>query len=281
MATQCNDVDTLLPTYLDGELAPHDQLAFEHHLADCASCRETVNGERAYLDAVRARLAPPAPPADLAARVRRALDDEDRRVAQARRRWSWSWALPGAAGLAAAAALALFVTGEATHEAAPVAESAAVREAVGERLDDAPIRRGSPAEISVAANERLRMPVSLPRFSPVVDESSLKGWQPREVEGRQAVTLLYENVPDPRGGLHRLRVHLFDARDQELSGGQPVVVLGKELRVATPYGVSTVWFKDANGIAWVFSSDMSLRDLTRLVGASDLVYKVNDSLRGR
>ncbi|HUS64841.1 MAG TPA: zf-HC2 domain-containing protein [Kofleriaceae bacterium] len=281
MATQCNDVDTLLPTYLDGELAPHDQLAFEHHLADCGSCRETVNGERAYLDAVRARLAPPAPPADLAARVRRALDDEDRRVSQARRRWSWSWALPGGAGLAAAAALVLFVTGELSHQAAPAAESAAVREVVADRLDDAAIRRGSPAEISVAANERLRMPVSLPRFSPVVDEASLKGWQPREVEGRQAVTLLYENVPDPRGGLHQLRVHLFDARNQSLDGGEPVFVLGKELRVGRPFGVSSVWFKDASGIGWVFSSDMALRDLVQLVGASDLLYKLNDSLRGR
>jgi hypothetical protein len=280
MATQCNDVDTLLPTYLDGELAPHDQLGFEHHLADCTSCRETVRGERAYLDAVRARLAPPVPPPDLERRIRGALDVEDHRISASRRRVGWSWALPGTAGLAAAAALALFITGELSRQAAPAAEAPAVREAVRDRLNDSPIRRGSPTEISVAANEFLRLPVSVPRFSPVVD-GSLKGWQPREVEGRQAVVLLYENVPDPRGGLHQLSVHVFDARDIPLAGGERVDILGKQLRVGSPLGVSTVWLKDDSGIGYVFSSDMSRRDLVQLVGASSLLYMVNESLRQR
>lgn len=280
MATQCNDVDTLLPTYLDGELAPHDQLSFEHHLADCAACRDQVRAEGDYLHSVRARLAPPAAPPDLERRIRRALAEEDRRTAHARRRLSWSWALPGAAGLAAAAALALFVTGELSRQAAPVAEAPAVREAVADRLNDTPIRRGSPTEISVAANELLRLPVSVPRFSPAVDES-LAGWQPREVGGRQAVGLVYENVPDPRGGLHQLHVVVFDARDIALTGGEPVEIFGKELRVGSPLGVSTVWFKDESGIGYVFSSDMPRRDLVQLVGASSLLYMVNESLRRR
>ena len=107
------------------------------------------------------------------------------------------------------------------------------------------------------------------------------GWQEREIEGRRAVTLVYENVPDPRGGLHELRVHMFDARDLELSGGEPVVFLGRELRVGSPHGVSTVWFKDRSGIGWVFSSDMSRRDLLQLVGGSSPLYMVNEALRGR
>src|SRR5688572_14745995 len=130
MATQCKDVDTLLPTYLDGELAPHDQLSFEHHLADCAGCREQVRGETTYLEAVRRSLVPPPAPPELEGRVRRALDEEERRSAQARRRAGWSWALPGAAGLAAAAALALFILGEVDRPAAAVAEAPTVRQVV-------------------------------------------------------------------------------------------------------------------------------------------------------
>src|SRR6266545_8163254 len=110
MATQCNDIETLLPTYLDGELAAADRLSFDHHTADCSECREVVRSEAAYRARVRELLAPPAAPDGLDRRVRSALDGEDMRARAARRQVGRSWALPGAAGLAAAAALALFVT---------------------------------------------------------------------------------------------------------------------------------------------------------------------------
>lgn len=112
MATQCNDIETHLPTYLDGELSPHDQLSFDHHIADCGECRERVRGEGAYLARVREVLAPPGMPGDLAARLRVALDHEDMQSRNARRR-SWrAWALPTGSGLAAAAALLLLVFSE-------------------------------------------------------------------------------------------------------------------------------------------------------------------------
>jgi len=112
MATQCNDIETLLPTYLDGELGPHDQLSVDHHVADCGTCRERVRAEVAYLARVRELIAPPPPPEELRARVREALDREDGEARAARRRSRRTWALPSAAGLAAAAALTLLITSE-------------------------------------------------------------------------------------------------------------------------------------------------------------------------
>ena len=117
MATQCNDIETLLPTYLDGELASHDQLSFEHHMADCTGCRDRVRAEGAYRGRVRELLTPPAAPDGLTCRVREALDREDGRMRAGRRRFGRSWLLPISAGLSAAAALVLFVASEARHSA--------------------------------------------------------------------------------------------------------------------------------------------------------------------
>ena len=126
MATQCNDIETHLPTYLDGELSPHDQLSFDHHIADCGECRERVRSEGAYLARVREVLSPPAAPDDLAARVRLALDQEDVQSRSARRR-SWrAWALPTGSGLAAAAALLLLVVSERTAPEGTTGDEGAV-----------------------------------------------------------------------------------------------------------------------------------------------------------
>jgi hypothetical protein len=270
MATQCKDIETLLPTYLDGELASHDRLSFEHHLADCARCREEVRVEAVYLQRVRSLLAPPAAPAELHQRVHGLLDQEDRAALQVRRRVGWSWVLPAASSLAAAAALALFVVAELKPEAPVVGEAAAVRQAVRDRVNDSPIRVGSPQEVSVAAQEYLRKPVRTPQFQQ--QEAALRGWQPRELDGRDAVLLLYD-VPDSRGQLHQVTVHVIDARGLDLRGSERWVLGATELWVARLSGVSTVTYKDEHGFGYVFSSDMHLEDLAWRVVGTDIFHR--------
>jgi anti-sigma factor RsiW len=276
MATQCKDIESLLPSYLDGELDPHDRLSFEHHTADCAECRDRVREEAAYLQRVRSLLAPPATPAELVKRVRAGLDEEDRRATQVRRRTGFAWVLPGGASLAAAAALVMFMVSELRPTPVVPAEAPAVRLAVQDRMNNSPVRVGSPQEVSVAAQEYLRKPVRTPQFRPA--GSSLRGWQPRELDGREAVLLLYD-VPDSRGALHQVTVHLIDASGLDLRGSERWKIGATELWVASLGGVSTVTYKDKYGFGYVFSSDMELEELAWLVVGTDIFHR-SRGLRG-
>ena len=280
MASQCKDIEALLPTYLDGELDPHDRLSFDHHTADCAECRERVREEASYLQQVRSLLVPPAAPAELArltSRVHAGLDEEDRRAMQVRRRTGWAWVLPGGASIAAAAALVMFVVSELRPAPMVAGEAAAVRQAVRDRVNDSPVRVGSPQEVSVAAQQYLRKPVRTPQFRP--QRASLRGWQPRELDGREAVLLLYD-VPDSRGALHQLTVHLIDARGLDLRGSERWKIGQTELWVASLGGVSTVTYKDHYGFGYVFSSDMELEELAWLVVGTDIFHRSRGDLRG-
>jgi anti-sigma factor RsiW len=279
MATQCRDIETLFPTYLDGELAPHDQLSFEHHVADCASCRELVRSERNYLERVRALLIPPAPPADLPARVAQTLDREDELAMQDRRRSGWSWLLPGSASVAAAAALVLFALsmfegrfGGPERAAAGVDQAApSVREAVPARTlepSDLPVVSASTAavrELSQDAEQHLRRRVRAPRLDQV--SASVRG-SASQWDGRQAYMLVFENVPDSQGTLHQVTVHMLDARYLDLTRSEHFVVpgTGTELWLSTLFGPPIVSYQDRHGMGYVFSSeDMAPADLVGLV----------------
>lgn len=270
MATQCKDIESLLPSYLDGELDPHERLSFEHHTAECVECRDRVREEAAYLERVRALLAPPATPAELVRRVNAGLDEEDRRAIQVRRRTGFAWVLPGGASLAAAAALVMFMVSELRPTPVVPAEAPAVRLAVQDRVNNSPVRVGSPQEVSVAAQEYLRKPVRTPQFRPA--GSSLRGWQPRELDGREAVLLLYD-VPDSRGALHQVTVHLIDASGLDLRGSERWKIGTTELWVASLGAVSTVTYKDKYGFGYVFSSDMELEELAWLVVGTDIFHR--------
>ncbi len=103
-ASDCRQMEALLPPYVDGEAAPANRAAVEAHLAGCAACREAVSMQRevrTLLVSRRARLAEPAP-AGLAAEVRRVVATQ-----QARTTPSWS----RVSAFAAAAAVVLAVTG--------------------------------------------------------------------------------------------------------------------------------------------------------------------------
>lgn len=277
MAMKCKDIETLLATYLDGELTEAEQLAFEHHLGDCKVCADQVSAQGRELEQLRTLLRAPAPPTALGAHIRDALDREDRHEARQKRRSSWAWLLPTGAGMAAAAALALFAFTELRPASEPVAEAPALRQAAQSRFDDSPVRRGSPQEISVAAGQYLRMPLTPPRFS--MAGSTLKGWRPAELSGKQAAILHYE-VPDSRGTYHSITVHVVDARHLDLRGKQRIPLGDTDIWIGHFKGINTVSYKDQYGIGYVFSSDMPLADLVASVHESDVLYRMSEALHG-
>jgi hypothetical protein len=233
MATQCNDIESLLPTYLDGELAPHDQLSFDHHMADCAACRELIRSEQMYLVRVREMLAPPAMPEGLAERVREALDQVEGGARAARWR-SWrAWALPGAASMAAAAALILLVVTE-SNGPQPTEEPG----------DHARVAHHGPpsgwTRISLSAPGRA-------------------AWRP--VQARFEVPV--------RGRIYEVTMERLSCRNVDVSRHVRVTSGNSELWVATG-AVNTV-ISSVGSTCLVFASDMNLERLIDEVVTSGLV----------
>lgn len=79
---ECNRVRHLLPGYLDGALPSgawsETHLMVGHHLEHCGECRQELQG---YLElsSLMSRVQHPAPPADLALRIRVAVEMATRR----------------------------------------------------------------------------------------------------------------------------------------------------------------------------------------------------------
>lgn len=263
MSSPCTDISKLIPTYLDGELAETELLAFEHHLAECDGCETEVGEERAFLDRVRQALAAPAAPETLRARLAKQLDSAEAELARSARRARRAWLLPGTASLAAAAALLVFVLDLAQpqndNEVSAEPPASVSPEAIA-------VATASRARIDRSAQEFLRIPVRAPRFSGA--EVSLQGWQPMRKRGHLSALFVYEVVVN--GHPFRLEVQTLDARNLDLRSAERRVVEGTEVWVTRTPGVSAVTYRDANGVAYNFTSHMDTDDLVRLVVRSDL-----------
>jgi anti-sigma factor RsiW len=70
----CDDVQNGVFVYLDGEFAPPESKAFEHHVATCSSCRTVVEGEGAFLAVFKAKVPRPSIPSVLSNEVEAILD---------------------------------------------------------------------------------------------------------------------------------------------------------------------------------------------------------------
>jgi hypothetical protein len=265
MSSTCSDVSKLIPTYLDGELAESELLAFEHHLVECDSCEGEVDDERQFLDRVRDALAEASPANEtFRARLMKVLDDEEDRLARAARREWWSWALPGTATLAAAAALFVFVF-DIAQPASNENRGETAMAPGNHALEAGPIGpamvSASRGEIARSASEYLRIPVRAPRFASA--QADLRGWQPIRRRGHVSALFLYEVK---RGAeAHRLEVQTLDARNLDLRSAERRVVRGTEVWVARTPGVSSVSYRDSNGVGYVFTSYMDTDDLVNLV----------------
>ncbi|HTE54330.1 MAG TPA: zf-HC2 domain-containing protein [Kofleriaceae bacterium] len=239
MTAQCNDIETLLPTYLDGELSTHDQLSFDHHIADCGDCRDRVRGEAAYLARVREILAPPAPSDDLVVRVRLALDQEDIQSRSARRRSLRAWALPGASGLAAAAALVLLVTSDGGSGRAPL------------QSDWSP---------ETGADPLAARPIGVDRAQPISLAPQRVSWRPVQVR--------FEAVAAD-GTVHQVGLEVLSCRNVDMSGHARWTAADAVLWVARGQ-VNTVIYQ-TGGTCMVFASDMALEQLAPQIVRSGLI----------
>jgi anti-sigma factor RsiW len=77
MPIRCTDIESLVQTYLDDELADGETREVELHVGACEDCRRQVTQAARFHEHLRRELAPPSAPGDLGQRIALALDQED------------------------------------------------------------------------------------------------------------------------------------------------------------------------------------------------------------
>jgi anti-sigma factor RsiW len=266
----CKTIDTLSMAYLDDELAAEERHELEAHLTECASCRATLERERADRSMIRRALAAPVAPDTLHARLSRMLDEQDREEAkQQRRRWT-SYLLPSSAIAAAAAAIAMFVavqTPDAPQKVTNVAHDA-VRHS----------SRALPLEVQGPGTrpwlqQHFASDVALPQF---IDEQStqLLGARllPNGINGHDAAMMRFQvRLPDRAPfQLDVLAVH--DLKDDEMRDGTPVRINNRTLYVFEQRGRAVVSYVAPNRVGFMFvAPELTVNELIGLVGRANLV----------
>jgi len=266
----CQSIDTLAMAFLDDELVPEERRELELHLLDCAGCRVHVDAERADLSLVRKALVAPPAPDMVKARIARALDVADREEVRAERQRSISivgrWFLPGAAMLAAAAAIVAFV---AVRPAEPSRSGAVAKEVVRQQT------RTMPLEVQGAGTGPwLRenfAPIEPPKFRAPQLDIQLLGARLTAVSGHNAAQLRYL-VTSGKNQFTLTAVLIDDLRNDELSGGTPIKFADRTLHVHDANGMPAVTYVDEHHMGYAFASErLTAQELLELVVSSDLI----------
>ncbi len=103
-----HELATYLQAYCDGELETSKMLEVEGHLQSCPSCRQAIEAEQSFREALRTKIAPEPVPLHLAERLRSAIAEMEEREKRPALSPAWgrrAWLL------AAAASVLLFVLG--------------------------------------------------------------------------------------------------------------------------------------------------------------------------
>ena len=260
MTSLCASIDTLAMTYLDDELADEELRDFEMHMIDCAACRQRVDTEREALADLRSKLAPPATPDVVRARLIDSLDAEDGRAAREDRRGRIAgWFLPGAATFAAVAALALFAWSR-----------------VPEKVPD--------SVASDVARTQMQSPrVALPVVAgeaPVIDRVDMVATSRARFRDRDVIHQLY--WVRERGSDHTIQASVFDARGLDIQLGERVDAAGLDMWVVhvRERNQWLILHRTHDGVGIGFSSpDLAPEQLINEIVQYGLVEQVGLNLR--
>ena len=240
MNLQCADIDALIQTFIDDELASEDQRRFEQHIADCGDCSSLVKTEIALHDQLRNALAPPPAPPELRARIQDALDREDH-MNGAGRAPLRNWILPGAASVAAAAALALFIMGS-NH---PVGSS-----------------QSEPSSTISATGERNQTPVHPPTTLPTRPVDTTPHQSPSGVNATDSSELQIVYQVEYLGRRYDVQVLLIDGAHLHRRGAERMHIgQGRHVYAMSHGDVNELWWTTRRGEGVMFRSQMPMQGL--------------------
>ncbi|HZY86841.1 MAG TPA: hypothetical protein VFE78_18550 [Gemmataceae bacterium] len=199
----CRACHELLHERLDGVAG--DPAALDRHLAECADCASLAAAARRLSDGLR-RLAPPAPPPDLAARIVGRVVQDRRARRHKRRRWASAGTLAVAASLLLAIGLRAWrPTPQETPEPAPppvantqqaAPEADTLRESVAQARSAVAALTSRTADEAVARTKGLLPQLGRPSLEEIDLTPPLGATGPPLREAGQSVSAGLEPVAD-------------------------------------------------------------------------------------
>ncbi len=275
----CESIDTLAMAYLDDELAAEERRELELHMGDCGECKKHLDGERAEQSMLRKALVPPPAPDIVKARIARALDEEDTRVAGVERKAARSrlnrWLLPGSAIAAAAAAILVFA-GVGFNRSPKERVPAVTKEVLRQQTRSLPLEvQGASTGPWLRAN--FAPQIEPPQFTEPGIE--LIGARATAVAGHDAALLRYlVNVGVNRVSL--TTVMIADLRGDELANGQELRIGSLILHLHDADGQPAISYIDERHVGYVFTSErMSMNELIEVVTNSNLIARSQQQIR--
>jgi len=256
MTLMCDEADTFMHAYVDGELAGSDRQAYEDHLRSCESCAEASRMQSRFKAALRGHLPRPALPLGLKSRIETALAS----VPTPKRRFPWQ-AYPRAftVGMAAAAAVVLLVS-----SSGRVRPSTVLEQAISTFHRDVPLDVLSQSCSTVSDWFRGRLDFSLPSRA-VPSGTNCQGGRLVNVRNHFGAYVVYQV---PAG--HRLGVMVFPSDDEPLVGARRRTLSGQSVFMDSRQGVSTAVYRQPGGLDYVFTADLDEDTLANVVDTAFL-----------
>jgi len=248
----CDELESVLHPYLDGEFETPERLDVEAHLAGCRACAGTVHEEARFRESLRQTLfgedaARPAPDS-LRSRIRVGIQQEVR--AHRRRR---------VLRMSAAAAMVVCLGGAAwslqPDPQRPYVDDAARRHARGLPFE---IELSSPEHVEAWFDGKLDHRVPVPEFP----DLAVSGARLANVRDRPAAYITYED----RKAESRRRVGLFVFTDTD---GKLTNQQAPGVEVDTSHGYNVALWRDGE-IVYELVSDLDAEDIRRLVSNKKL-----------
>lgn len=252
----CQELDSILYPYLDGEFQPDERLDVEAHLTGCPECARRVNEEarmqqslrRAARHAVETTRAPDA----LRARLQLGIRQEQRRVSQA-------WWLR-----ASAAAAMVAMAGGGWLALRPEADQRFMEDAARRHAKKLPVEIAGASHENVEAwfDGKLDHRVSVPHLPNV----QLSGARISNVTDRPAAYISYERNPDKQGApARRIGLFVFDDAQREVQAPPlPSVQVGSSL------GYNVAVWRDGE-VVYELVSDLDESDIRRMIAEQNAV----------
>jgi anti-sigma factor RsiW len=264
----CAELKRTLETYLDGELAPREQLEAESHLQSCEACRTLAAHEGRLRAALRSQLKAAMGDGSPAGSAPDELRDRIRLALVRERRAAWrAWLSPLRLGLlAAGSAAALLLAVLLRPGPVPVALGAdpMVEDAVRKHSRDLPLEVTAagvgPESVAGWFNGKLDFNAAPPRFRH--GDARLVGARLSHILDQPAAYVRYDL---PRG--HAGLFILDDSKRRFGEAGRLLHVGPGTVRIANTRGFNVaVWRR--NEIVYSLVSDLDEQDLARLVEAA-------------
>jgi anti-sigma factor RsiW len=266
----CESIDTLAMAYLDDELANEERRELETHLRDCTACRAEVDGARSDQQLIQTSLVAPRVTDTMRMRITRAIDEEAKVTAIATRKRAVSQlVLPGAAMLAAAAAIIVFVgVNVKSPDSAKLAPASVSHAALKQQVRTLPLEVQGPQTGSWVGQYAGFEPPHVQAGSKLLGARMLPGG----INGHDGTLLSYDITTAGRRAVLSVLV-IQDVRPEEMQDGEEVDAgNGRMVRVIQSDGHTAVTISDAGHHGFMFMADeLPTSELIALVGRTSLV----------